>query len=173
MPFSIPAHNSRPSGSESSSSTSTASALPVLVTVNCKGRTSPIRACVGPVVRSRSTAFAGGAASGAAGGIGAGGAGVTGGGIGAGVSGGAGGIGGAATVPAPIRVRTDSPCSNCTRAVTSMSPVSVGFSVSRISFDVPGASVPSSQTTCVSWVVGSGDARTNVAAAGKVERTRT
>ena len=76
---------------------------------------------------------------------------------GVGVGGGVGG-GEAAAGPAPTWVRTDSPCSNCTRAVTSMSPSSVGLSVRRISLDVPGSSVSSSQTICGSRAVGSGDA---------------
>ena len=82
-----------------------------------------------------------------------------------------GAAGGAAA--APMRVRTDWPCSNCTRAITSRSPAAAGFSVSRISLDVSAARLPRSQTICGSCAAGSGDARTTAAVAGAGTRTCT
>ena len=122
-------------------------------------------ACAGPVLRSRNTAFGRGAGGAAAGGVG-------------GAAGAAGGMGGGEAgsgfgTAAPIWVRTDSPCSNCTRAVTSTSPASDGLSVSSSSLDVPIGSVPSSQTTCPSCDAGSGEARMNEALAGSGARTTT
>ena len=70
-------------------------------------------------------------------------------------------------------VRTDSPCSNCTRAMRSTSWAPFGFSVSRISFDVAGGRVPKSHRNCGSRADGSGEARRKSALAGGGTRTWT
>src|SRR5262245_46166250 len=71
------------------------------------------------------------------------------------------------------RVRTHWPCSNCTRAQTSIASATPGITTRAISRFSSAASVPSFQARVEVFSVGSGVARTNFALAGSAARTTT